>query len=198
MSYIKTDFPKTVDRTTSLVRNCSFVCRYQLQVWWYSSHALKYVELVHDLLIPGFVLLCFVVRFVTEMEDDFSQSLTPPVSPSAEESYCASCSDQPPCFSCALTLDPGRDETKTLSSEGYVSRGALKRYCTSRATASRLTFPECETNTFFNNFLLLRLLLKLDPAPGDFETDCVDIFGFSWVTETALVESTKLLFGLFR
>uniref|UniRef100_A0A8B9LRI7 Protein MMS22-like n=1 Tax=Astyanax mexicanus TaxID=7994 RepID=A0A8B9LRI7_ASTMX len=43
-----------------------------------------------------------------------------------------------------------------------------------------------------------RLLLKLDPFPACFETDTVDIFGFSWVTETALVESTKLLFGLFR
>ncbi|XP_076135532.1 protein MMS22-like [Alosa pseudoharengus] len=108
-------------------------------------------------------------RLVTEMEDDFSESLTPPVSPFAGESLYASVHDQPPCFSCASTLDLSRDETKTLSSEGYVSRGALKR-----------------------------LLLKLDPAPGDFETDTVDIFGFSWVTETALVESTKLLFGLFR
>uniref|UniRef100_A0A669EY28 Protein MMS22-like n=1 Tax=Oreochromis niloticus TaxID=8128 RepID=A0A669EY28_ORENI len=43
-----------------------------------------------------------------------------------------------------------------------------------------------------------RLLLRLDPAPAEYETDTVDIFGFSWVTETALVESTKLLFGLFR
>uniref|UniRef100_A0A6Q2X1D8 Protein MMS22-like n=1 Tax=Esox lucius TaxID=8010 RepID=A0A6Q2X1D8_ESOLU len=43
-----------------------------------------------------------------------------------------------------------------------------------------------------------RLLLRLDPAPADFEGDTVDIFGFSWVTETALVESIKLVFGLFR
>lgn len=43
-----------------------------------------------------------------------------------------------------------------------------------------------------------RLLLRLDPGPAEFETDTVEIFGFSWVTETALVESTKLLFGLFR
>ncbi|KAL2084835.1 hypothetical protein ACEWY4_020353 [Coilia grayii] len=101
------------------------------------------------------------------MEDDVSQSLTPPVSPFAGDSHSASTPDQPPCFSCAL--EPGRGETNALSSEGYVGRGALKR-----------------------------VLLKLDPAPGDFETDIVDIFGFSWVTETALVESTKLLFGLFR
>lgn len=74
--------------------------------------------------------MCFAVRLVTEMEDDFSQSLTPPVSPFAGESHCASIPDQPPCFSCASLLDVNRDETKTLSSEGYVSRGALKRYST--------------------------------------------------------------------
>ncbi|CAN9514129.1 unnamed protein product [Ophioblennius macclurei] len=45
---------------------------------------------------------------------------------------------------------------------------------------------------------LKRLLLRLDPAPAEYETDTVDIFGFPWVTETALVESTKLLFGLLR
>lgn len=43
-----------------------------------------------------------------------------------------------------------------------------------------------------------RLLLCLDPAPAEYETDTVEIFGFPWVTETALVESAKLLFGLFR
>ncbi len=47
-------------------------------------------------------------------------------------------------------------------------------------------------------FSMFRLLLKLDPAPTDFVGDTVDIFDFPWVTETALVESTKLLFGLFR
>lgn len=45
---------------------------------------------------------------------------------------------------------------------------------------------------------LCRLLLRLDPAPADYETDTVEIFGFPWVTETALVESTKLLFCLMR
>lgn len=44
----------------------------------------------------------------------------------------------------------------------------------------------------------VRLLLRLDPGPAEFETDTVEIFGFSWVTETALVESSKVLFGLFR
>uniref|UniRef100_A0A672R0J6 Protein MMS22-like n=1 Tax=Sinocyclocheilus grahami TaxID=75366 RepID=A0A672R0J6_SINGR len=101
------------------------------------------------------------------MEGEFSQSLTPPVSPSALDHYGESAPSRPPCFTCAY--EPGREETGRLSSNGYISRGALKR-----------------------------LLLKLDPAPVDFEGDTVDIFDFPWVTETALVESTKLLFGLFR
>uniref|UniRef100_A0A3P9JHE9 Protein MMS22-like n=1 Tax=Oryzias latipes TaxID=8090 RepID=A0A3P9JHE9_ORYLA len=42
------------------------------------------------------------------------------------------------------------------------------------------------------------MLLRLDPAPAECEADTVEIFGFVWVTETALVEKTKLLFGLFQ
>ncbi|KAJ8411514.1 hypothetical protein AAFF_G00163220 [Aldrovandia affinis] len=101
------------------------------------------------------------------MEDGFSQSLTPPVSPFAHDSQCDPSPARPPWFSCVF--EPGRDESRTLSSEGYIARGSLKR-----------------------------LLLRLDPAPGDCDADMVDIFGFPWVTETALVESTKLLFGLFK
>ncbi|KAL7842587.1 hypothetical protein SRHO_G00242760 [Serrasalmus rhombeus] len=100
------------------------------------------------------------------MDDDFGQSLTPPVSPFMPEDVCEPAA-RPPCFTCAY--EPGREDTHMLPSDGYVSRGALKR-----------------------------LLLKLDPSPADFEVDTVDIFGFPWVTETALVEYTKLLFGLFR
>uniref|UniRef100_A0AAY4AHM1 MMS22-like, DNA repair protein n=1 Tax=Denticeps clupeoides TaxID=299321 RepID=A0AAY4AHM1_9TELE len=102
-----------------------------------------------------------------EMEDDFGQSLTPPVSPFAGESHCDPASARQPCFSCAW--EPGRDESGKLWKEMLISIPHVRR-----------------------------LLLKLDPAPGDFETDSVDIFGFPWVTETALVESTRLLFGLFR
>uniref|UniRef100_A0AAX7U7K7 Protein MMS22-like n=1 Tax=Astatotilapia calliptera TaxID=8154 RepID=A0AAX7U7K7_ASTCA len=100
------------------------------------------------------------------MSDDFSQSLTPPVSPFAGDSLCDLAPVRPPCFCCSDVKD---DPAGVLSTEGYVVRGSLKR-----------------------------LLLRLDPAPAEYETDTVDIFGFSWVTETALVESTKLLFGLFR
>uniref|UniRef100_A0A7N6AVE8 Protein MMS22-like n=1 Tax=Anabas testudineus TaxID=64144 RepID=A0A7N6AVE8_ANATE len=97
------------------------------------------------------------------MTDDFSQSLTPPVSPFAADSLCELTPARPPCFCCSETKD---DPSGELSLEGYIARGSLKR-----------------------------LLLRLDPAPADYETDTVEIFGFPWVTETALVESTKLLFS---
>ncbi|KAM4580484.1 protein MMS22-like [Odontesthes bonariensis] len=100
------------------------------------------------------------------MADDFSESLTPPVSPFPADSQCVLTPAPPPCFCCSEGKD---DPTGALSTEGYTARGSLKR-----------------------------LLLRLDPAPAEYEADTVEIFGFPWVTETALVESTKLLFGLFR
>ncbi|KAG8010310.1 Protein MMS22-like [Nibea albiflora] len=100
------------------------------------------------------------------MADDFSGSLTPPVSPFAADSPYEQIVSRPPCFCCSETNE---DPTGALSTEGYTARGSLKR-----------------------------LLLRLDPAPAEYETDTIEIFGFPWVTETALVESTKLLFGLFR
>lgn len=51
---------------------------------------------------------------------------------------------------------------------------------------------------WLHQYPLCRLLLRLDPAPAEYEADTVDIFGLPWVTETALVESSKLLFGLLR
>ncbi|XP_016893079.1 protein MMS22-like isoform X2 [Cynoglossus semilaevis] len=100
------------------------------------------------------------------MADNFSQSLTPPVSPFASDNPCELTSAHPPYFCCSETRD---DSGGQLSPEGYTARGSLKR-----------------------------LLLHLDPAPTEYETDTVEIFGFPWVTETALVDSTKVLFGLFR
>ncbi|KAF3840177.1 hypothetical protein F7725_018894 [Dissostichus mawsoni] len=97
------------------------------------------------------------------MADDFSQSLTPPVSPFAADSFCDMTPARPPCFCCSETKE---DPIGALSPQGYAAGGSLKR-----------------------------LLLRLDPAPAEYETDTVEIFGFPWVTETALVESTKLLFG---
>ncbi|XP_056142714.1 protein MMS22-like [Lampris incognitus] len=100
------------------------------------------------------------------MAEDFSQSLTPPVSPFAADSLCDLTPARPPCFRCSSERE---DTGGPYSTEGYIGRGSLKR-----------------------------LLLRLDPAPADYEMDTVEIFGFLWVTETALVESTKLLFGLLR
>ncbi|XP_026700157.1 protein MMS22-like isoform X1 [Athene cunicularia] len=45
---------------------------------------------------------------------------------------------------------------------------------------------------------LKRVLLRLDPSPNDYDEDVVEMFGFQWVTEMALVESCELLFGLLR
>ncbi|XP_074043313.1 protein MMS22-like isoform X2 [Macrotis lagotis] len=45
---------------------------------------------------------------------------------------------------------------------------------------------------------LKRLLLSLDPLPTNFEDDTVELFGFQWVTEIALVNSSKDLFSLCR
>ncbi|XP_077431959.1 protein MMS22-like [Vanacampus margaritifer] len=98
------------------------------------------------------------------MADDFSQSLTPPVSPT--DGLCELSPARPPWFCCAEAKE---DSTGAVSSEGYTARGSLKR-----------------------------LLLCLDPAPAEYDSDTVEIFGLTWVTETALVESTKLLFGLLR
>ncbi|KAG8522093.1 Protein MMS22-like, partial [Galemys pyrenaicus] len=58
---------------------------------------------------------------------------------------------------------------KHFSGESYLSSGALKR-----------------------------LILNLDPLPTNFEDDTVEIFGIQWVTETALVNSSRVLFHLFR
>uniref|UniRef100_A0A8C3N6Y6 Protein MMS22-like n=1 Tax=Geospiza parvula TaxID=87175 RepID=A0A8C3N6Y6_GEOPR len=45
---------------------------------------------------------------------------------------------------------------------------------------------------------LKRVLLRLDPSPNDYEESTVELFGFQWVTEMALVESCGFLFGLLR
>ncbi|XP_004674126.1 PREDICTED: protein MMS22-like [Condylura cristata] len=58
---------------------------------------------------------------------------------------------------------------KHFSGESYLSSGALKR-----------------------------LILNLDPLPTNFEEDTVEIFGIQWVTATALVNSSRVLFHLFR
>ncbi|XP_077145799.1 protein MMS22-like isoform X1 [Ranitomeya variabilis] len=103
------------------------------------------------------------------MSEEFTGSLTPPFSPYLTESLeRESCGD---CRPPRFTCDSYscKDGGKVFSFDSYLTTGSLKR-----------------------------LLLKLDPSPTDYEADTVEIFGFQWVTETALVESTNLLFGLLR
>lgn len=50
----------------------------------------------------------------------------------------------------------------------------------------------------FNHSSHFRLILSLDPLPTNFEEDTVELFGIQWVTETALVNSSRALFHLFR
>ena len=49
-----------------------------------------------------------------------------------------------------------------------------------------------------NQNFYFRVILNLDPLPTNFEEDTVEIFGIEWVTETALVNSSRVLFHLFR
>ncbi|XP_014446218.1 protein MMS22-like, partial [Tupaia chinensis] len=52
--------------------------------------------------------------------------------------------------------------------------------------------------SYLSSGSLKRLILNLDPLPTSFEEDIVEIFGIQWVTETALVNSSRELFHLFR
>ncbi|XP_032714063.1 protein MMS22-like [Lontra canadensis] len=52
--------------------------------------------------------------------------------------------------------------------------------------------------SYLSSGALKRLILNLDPLPTNFEEDTVEIFGIQWVTETALVNSSRVLFHLFR
>ncbi|NXD13082.1 MMS22 protein, partial [Nothocercus nigrocapillus] len=71
--------------------------------------------------------------------------------------------------SCFSCAFDNQNGGRSFSSESYLASGSLKR-----------------------------ILLRLDPSPNDYEEDTVEMFGFPWVTETALVESCGLLFGLLR
>ncbi|XP_075718303.1 protein MMS22-like [Rhinoderma darwinii] len=103
------------------------------------------------------------------MTEEFTGSLTPPLSPNFTESLELEGGEEckPPRFTCAQ--ESCKEGAKIFSFDSYLTTGSLKR-----------------------------LLLKLDPSPTDYETCMIEIFGFQWVTETALVESTNLLFGLLR
>ncbi|XP_077343336.1 protein MMS22-like isoform X1 [Lithobates pipiens] len=103
------------------------------------------------------------------MSEEFSGSLTPPFSPYFSENPELGGSQHCTPPRFSCAQDGARDGGKSFPFDSYVTSGSLKR-----------------------------LLLKLDPSPTDYETDTIEIFGFQWVTETALVESTDLMFGLLR
>ncbi|KAM8954199.1 protein MMS22-like [Pelodytes ibericus] len=103
------------------------------------------------------------------MNDDFSGSLTPPCSPYLTESLDFAGDEEYSPPHFSCAPDVCRDGGKSFSADSYLTAGSLKR-----------------------------LLLRLDPSPTSYESDTVEIFGFQWVTETALVESTDLLFGMLR
>lgn len=72
------------------------------------------------------VLSLKVIAIMTDsMADDFSQSLTPPVSPFAADSLYELTPAQPPYFCCSETKE---DPAGALSAESYTARGSLKRY----------------------------------------------------------------------
>lgn len=80
------------------------------------------------------------------MADDFSQSLTPPVSPFGADSSCELIAARPPCFCCSETKN---DPTGSLSTEGYVTRGFLKRYSHQQFRVLIKVQPATRRFTFF-------------------------------------------------
>lgn len=80
------------------------------------------------------------------MADDFSQSLTPPVSPFAADSLCELIAARPPCFCCSETKE---DPTGALSTEGYTAQGSLKRYSHCQLTIiTEKHFPTWRSTVF--------------------------------------------------
>lgn len=106
-------------------------------------------------------IFCVCVSSCSKMEDDFSQSLTPPVSPFVDEELGDSSLARPPCFSCAF--EKGREEAQTLSSDGYVSRGALKRYSgTKHSALDAFTLqPYSDVRTVSRVWSIMRLVGSL-------------------------------------
>ncbi|XP_069091634.1 protein MMS22-like [Pleurodeles waltl] len=105
------------------------------------------------------------------MAEEFGGSLTPPDSPFLPESldFDSQHDGSHRKAPSFCSCVQGREGTRHFSPDSYLANGCFKR-----------------------------LLLRLDPFPTDYETDTVELFGFPWVTETSLVDSTRLLFGLLR
>ncbi|CAK6446753.1 unnamed protein product [Pipistrellus nathusii] len=70
--------------------------------------------------------------------------------------------------------------------------------CFSCAFDNRAGGKHFSGESYLSSGALKRLILNLDPLPTNFEEDTVELFGIQWVTETALVNSSRVLFNLFR
>uniref|UniRef100_A0A663EH66 Protein MMS22-like n=1 Tax=Aquila chrysaetos chrysaetos TaxID=223781 RepID=A0A663EH66_AQUCH len=102
------------------------------------------------------------------MDDDFVASSTPPFLTESLE-MAMEVENENSKPPCFSCAFDNQNGGRSFSAESYLASGSLKR-----------------------------VLLRLDPSPNDYEEDVVEMFGFQWVTEMALVESCRLLFGLLR
>ncbi|KAJ7409531.1 protein MMS22-like protein [Willisornis vidua] len=105
---------------------------------------------------------------VETMEDDFEASSTPPFLTESLE-LAMEVENEKSQPPCFSCAYDTQNGGRSFSAESYLASGSLKR-----------------------------VLLRLDPSPNDYEEDVVEMFGFQWVTEMALVESCGFLFGLLR
>ncbi|NXJ75798.1 MMS22 protein, partial [Trogon melanurus] len=88
--------------------------------------------------------------------------------------------------------------TESLEMAMEVENETSKPPCFSCAFDNQNGGRSFSAESYLASGSLKRVLLRLDPSPNDYEEDIVEMFGFQWVTEMALVESSELLFGLFR
>ncbi|NXX92775.1 MMS22 protein, partial [Centropus bengalensis] len=88
--------------------------------------------------------------------------------------------------------------TESLEMAMEVENGTSNPPCFSCAFDSQNGGRSFFAESYLASGSLKRVLLGLDPSPNDYEEDVVEMFGFQWVTETALVESCGFLFGLLR
>ncbi|XP_062980932.1 protein MMS22-like [Elgaria multicarinata webbii] len=88
--------------------------------------------------------------------------------------------------------------TESLEMAMEVERQCSRHLSFSCASDLRNGGKGFSADSYLASGSLKRILLGLDPFPTDYEEDTVELFGFQWVTEIALVESCTLLFGLFR
>ncbi|NXP03443.1 MMS22 protein, partial [Thinocorus orbignyianus] len=88
--------------------------------------------------------------------------------------------------------------TESLELAMEVENENLKPPCFSCAFDNQNGGRSFSAESYLASGSLKRVLLGLDPSPNDYEDDVVEIFGFQWVTEMALVESCRFLFGLLR